>query len=200
MTEPIFRPEIIPGERIFFSQPQAEDLPTLARWFADLELTLYLGRAGHSYTLADERGWLESYNKEPGVKHFAIVVRETSEFIGNVSLMHIDTQNGHAVLGIAIGEKSAWGKGYGTEAVRLMCDYGFTFLNLYNIQLSHVGFNERGHHAYLKAGFKEVGRLRGARLFDGKRYDDVLMDITRDDFGPTRLVRLIGQLAPEEQQ
>ena len=194
MTEPIFRPEIIPGERIFFSQPQPEDLPALARWFADLEMTLYLGRAGHSYTLADERGWLENFNKEPGVKHFAIIAREGNQYIGNVSLMQIDTHNGSAVLGIAIGEKSAWGKGYGTEAVRLMCEYGFTFLNLYSISLWHVGFNQRGHHAYLKAGFKEAGRLRNARLFDGQRYDDVLMDITRDDFGPTTLSRLIGQI------
>ena len=197
MTEATTRQEILTGERIFFSQPQSEDVPTLARWFADLEMTLYLGRAGHSYTMADERGWLESYNKEPGVKHFAVIVREIDAYIGNVSLMHIDTQNGRAELGIAIGEKSAWGKGYGTEAVRLMCEYGFTFLNLHTIYLWHVAFNERGHHAYLKAGFKEAGRLRSARLFNGTRYDDVLMDITRDDFGPTTLARMIGQLKQE---
>lgn len=195
----IFRPEVIPGERIFFSHPQKEDLPALARWFADLELTLYLGRAGHSYSYADEANWLENWNKEPHTKHFAIVVRESGQFIGNVSLMKIDDQNGRAELGIAIGEKSAWGRGYGGEAVRLMCEYGFTFLNLHNIRLWHVGYNERGHRAYLRAGFREAGRLRSARLFNGQRYDDVLMDITRDDFGPTTLGRLIGQLNHEGQ-
>ena len=76
---------------------------------------------------------------------------------------------GMTELGIAIGDKSAWGQGYGSEAVRLMCDYGFTFLGLHTIYLWHVAFNERGHQAYLKAGFKEAGRLRGADVFAGQR-------------------------------
>ena len=193
-----FRPEIVPGERIFLSHPTRADLPTFARWFADLELTLYLGRAGHSYTYEDEVSWYESRTKDSSMRSFAIVVRETNQIIGNMTLMHIDSVNGRAELGIAIGEKSAWGKGYGTEAVRLMCEYGFTFLNLHTIYLWHVAYNERGHRAYLRAGFKEAGRLRGARLFNGQRYDDILMDITREEFGPTSLGRLIGQLNSEE--
>lgn len=185
---------VVPGERIYLSHPLREDLPLFARWFADLELTLYLGRAGHSFTYEDEVGWYESRGKDPSVKHFAIIVRETDTIIGNVSLMHIDTLNGRAELGIAIGEKSEWGKGYGGEAVRLMAEYGFTFLNLHTIYLWHVAYNERGHRAYLRAGFKEAGRLRGVRLFNGQRYDDILMDITRDDIGPSSLSQLIGQI------
>jgi len=111
--------------------------------------------------------------------------------------MDVNHRRKLAQLGIAIGDKTAWGKGYGSEAVRLICDYGFTFLELHTIYLWHFGFNERGHRAYLKAGFKVAGRLRGGDVFDGKRYDDILMDITREDFGPSRLRGLIGQLNDE---
>ena len=196
-TTSLARPEIVPGDRIFLSHPLREDVPLLARWFADLELTAYIGRAGHAYTYADEEAWVSGLGQSPDTRHFAIMVRETGQPIGSVSLMRLNHQNGTAELGIAIGDKAAWGKGYGTEAVRLMCDYGFTFYSLHAIHLWHTGFNERGHRAYLKAGFKEAGRLRSARLFDGQRYDDVLMDITREDFGPTTLARLIGQLRHE---
>jgi RimJ/RimL family protein N-acetyltransferase len=199
MSEPtapadLFRPEIVPGERVFLSHVQREDADLFARWFADLELTAYLGAIGMAFTGEHEREWIERTLKETEGKTFAIVIREGKRLIGSVSLMDINHRHGVATLGIAIGDKSAWGKGYGSEAVRLLCEYGFTFLNLYHIRLWHFAFNERGHRAYLKAGFREVGRLRGTFVFDGRRYDEVLMEITRDDIGPSRLAGLLQQI------
>ncbi|HEU5015971.1 MAG TPA: GNAT family protein [Roseiflexaceae bacterium] len=190
----IFRPEVVPGERIFLSQVRREDVPQISRWFSDLELNTYLGAVGMSFTPEQEQDWYDRVVRQTDNKTFAIIVREEQRMIGNVSLMEINARHGHATLGVAIGDKTTWGQGYGSEAVRLMCDYGFTFLSLYNIRLWHVAFNARGHRAYLKTGFKEVGRVRGAILFNGQRYDDVLMDITRDDFGPTQSQRLISLL------
>jgi RimJ/RimL family protein N-acetyltransferase len=171
-----------------------EDLPLYARWFSDLELTTYLGVVGMSFMPEHEQEWYDNLVKDRTNKTFAIVVREGQRLIGNVSLMDVNHRRRVAQLGIAIGDKTAWGKGYGSEAVRLICDYGFTFLELHTIYLWHFGFNERGHRAYLKAGFKVAGRLRSGDVFDGKRYDDILMDITREDFGPSQLRGLIGQL------
>jgi RimJ/RimL family protein N-acetyltransferase len=188
------RPEIVPGERIFLSHPRQEDLPLYARWFADLELTAYLGQMGTSFTPTQEEEWINKVLRGSDDKHFAIIVREGARLIGGVSLMNIKHRHGTAELGIAIGDKSAWGQGYGTEAVRLICDYGFTFLNLYNISLWFLSINERGRRAYEKAGFRPAGRVRGAVALNGRRYDKVLMDITREDFGESGLIRLIGLL------
>lgn len=188
------RPEIVPGERIFLSHPRRADLPLYASWFSDLELTLYLSQPGMSFMIEHEQEWFDGVVANKTDKTFAIVVREGERLIGNVGLMHVNHQRGVAELGIAIGDKSAWGQGYGTEAVRLMADYGFTFLGLHTIYLWHTSFNERGHHAYLKAGFKDAGRLRGAAIFDGQRYDHILMDLTREDFGPSRLRGMIRSI------
>lgn len=192
--EPAWRPEVVPGERVFLSQVQREDLPLFARWFSDLELTTYLGALGMSFMPEHEQEWYDRVVKERDQKTFAIVVREGQRVIGSIGFHYVDARRGVTELGIAIGDKSAWGQGYGTEAVRLMCDYGFTFLGLHTIYLWHVAFNQRGHQAYLKAGFKQAGRLRGAELFDGQRYDRILMDITREDLGPSRLRALVGQI------
>ena len=193
-SEPAWRPEVVPGERIFLSQVQRDDLPLFARWYSDLELTAYLGVLGMSFMPEHEQEWYDSVVKDRDRKTYAIVVREGRRVIGGVSFHYLDTLRGLSELGIGIGDKSAWGQGYGSEAVRLMCDYGFTFLGLHTIYLWHVAFNERGHQAYLKAGFKQAGRLRGADVFDGQRYDRILMDITREDFGLSRLRGMIGQL------
>jgi RimJ/RimL family protein N-acetyltransferase len=193
-SEPAWRPEVVPGERIFLSQVQREDIPLFARWFSDLELTAYLGLLGVSFMPEHEQEWYDGVVKDRERKTFAIVAREGQRVIGSIGFHSIDMLRGLTELGIAIGDKSAWGQGYGSEAVRLMCDYGFTFLGLHTIYLWHVAYNERGHRAYLKAGFKEAGRLRGADLFGGQRYDRILMDITREEFGPSRLRGMIGQL------
>ncbi|HMO57002.1 MAG TPA: GNAT family protein [Roseiflexaceae bacterium] len=190
----LFRPEVIPGERIFLSHVLRSDIGLLTRWFADLELTTYLGGGGMSFTREHEEQWFDGLAKDRSLRTFGIVVREPQQLIGTVSLMSIDHARGNAELGIAIGDKAAWGQGYGSEAVRLMADYGLTFLNLQLIYLWHVAYNERGHRAYLKAGFKPAGRLRGAEVFDGRRYDRILMDITREDLGPSQLRGLVRQI------
>jgi RimJ/RimL family protein N-acetyltransferase len=197
-AEPVWRPEIVAGERIFLSHPRREDVPLFGRWFADLELTTYLGALGMSFMPEHEQEWYDRVVKDKDGKLFAIVVREGGRLIGTVGFHTVDYRRGVTELGIAIGDKSAWGQGYGSEAVQLMCDYGFTFLGLHTIYLWHVAFNQRGHHAYLKAGFKEAGRIRGGEVFDGQRYDRILMDITREDFGPSGLRGMIGQLDSSE--
>lgn len=193
-TISVFRPEVVPGERIFLSHLLKSDVPLLARWLSDLEMNTYLGAPGMSYTLEQEQAWFDSLAHDKQMKCFAIIVRDGQKLIGSLSLMGINHQQGTAELGIGLGDKTVWGQGYGGEAVRLICDYGFTFLGLSSLCLWHSAFNERGHRAYLRAGFKEAGRWRDALTFNGRRYDRILMDLTRADFGPSRLAYLVGQV------
>jgi len=86
------------------------------------------------------------------------------------------------MLGIAIGEKAYWNKGYGQDATKLLLDYGFNLLNLNNIMLGVFSFNERAVNCYRKVGFKEIGRRRQARIIGGKKFDVILMDILAEEF------------------
>src|SRR5512145_2416158 len=98
--EPAWRPEIVPGDRIFLSHVSPEDVPLFARWFSDLELTTYLGQAGTSYTFEQEQDWYERTVRDAANRTFAIVVREGQQLIGTVSLMNIRARRRIAELGI----------------------------------------------------------------------------------------------------
>ncbi|MCF7815351.1 MAG: GNAT family N-acetyltransferase, partial [Candidatus Cloacimonetes bacterium] len=93
--------------------------------------------------------------------------------------------------GIFIGNKNYWGKGYGSEALSLLLDYGFNILNLNNIMLETFSFNERALKSYKKVGFKEIGRRRQAIIMGGKKYDEILLDILAEDFESPFIKKII---------
>jgi len=97
----------------------------------------------------------------------------------NINLDHI---NRTAEVGIFIGEKSCWNKGYGEEAMRLLLDYAFNILNLESIMLNVYAFNTRAIRCYRKIGFKEIGRRRRARRIQGTSYDIIYMDLLAEEF------------------
>ena len=189
------RQEVVPGERIFLTTLHKNDVPLMTTWFADLETTAYLGQVGTATRAEQEQSWYDNLDKQTDQIVFGIVVRETQRLIGTVSLMFINRLHGRAELGITIGDKTAWNCGYGSEAVRLMAEYGCFFQNLATICLWFVAFNERGYRAYRNAGFREAGRWRDCYSIGGARYAMVMMDITRDELDLSRmraLVQLLG--------
>ena len=93
-----------------------------------------------------------------------------------------DSINRNAVLGIFIGDKEYRSKGYGKEAIELILDFGFNYLNLHEIKLDVMAFNERAQKCYKKCGFKEYGRRRESVYLNGKYYDVISMDILRREF------------------
>ena len=82
---------------------------------------------------------------------------------------------------VRIGERDHWGQGYGTEATRLICEYGFFFRSLHSIKVEVNGYNQRAIRVYERLGFKLVGRLRDAIMMNGSRYDQVIMDLLRQE-------------------
>ena len=113
---------------------------------------------------------------------FAIYALPNLELIGHANLRDFTNSHGTAEIGITLGEVTARGKGYGSETVRLLLHYAFQHLHVWNVWLDTAAYNRRAIRAYEKAGFREIGRRRGARVVGGSRYDIVLMDCTLDDF------------------
>jgi RimJ/RimL family protein N-acetyltransferase len=174
----------IPGERVYLSPINLEDAELYTAWLNDLKTARYLMTAPMQVTLHGERDALVELSKQHA---YAIVAREGEELLGNCGLHNIDQISRSAEVGIFIGEDSRRGEGYGTEALRLLCDYGFYILNLRSIQLRTYAYNERAVACYKKAGFKEAGRFRKAHFYGGQYHDLLLMDILPEDFGPSHL-------------
>lgn len=116
--------------------------------------------------------------------------------IGDVGLRDLDFRNGTGVLGIMIGERDCRGKGYGTEATRLMLDYAFTVLSLHNVMLDTVEYNVAGIRAYTRAGFREIGRWREAAVMNGKHWDVIYMDCLAGEFESPVLSEVFRPDAP----
>ena len=172
--------EKIPGERIYLSPIDPGDAETYTKWVNDFEVTRWLGSTGSVYSLPAERAYLENATKETNNHQFAIVLRDGNRLIGSIGLMDLNQRCQKATLGIFIGEAEDRSKGYGTEAIRLLVDYGFQWLNLRNIDLHVNSGNARAIACYKKAGFREYGRRHDAIIADGRWYDDVLMEVLAD--------------------
>ena len=147
----------------------------------NFEVTDYTGRSSSLMTIEAEKSWMNNVlnNNEP---LFSIIKSENDELIGNIGLMKIDNIRRTATLGIMIGEDKNRNKGYGTESIKILLDYGFNYLNLNNIMLEVFSFNERAIKSYKKAGFKEIGRRRKSYFLNGKYHDEIYMDILAEEF------------------
>ena len=168
------------GERIYLSPRNSEDIEKFTEWLNDFETTDYIGRSSELITLDDEKKFLETTKEDKKV--FVIVDFKDDNMIGTVGLHEINNIKRTATLGIFIGDKNYREKGYGTEAIRLILDYGFNYLNLNNIKLDLFEFNERALACYKKCGFREYGRRRKSNFVNGKYYDTIEMDILLEEF------------------
>lgn len=170
------------GDNIYLS-PQSSDEETMEKfteWLNDFDTTDYIANSSKLFTLEDEKKHFES--KKENAYIFFIVRLEDDEVIGTIGLHEINNIDRTSTLGIFIGDKSGRNKGYGTEAIRLILEYGFKYLNLNNIDLDVFSFNERAIACYKRCGFKEYGRRRKCYFLNGKYYDRVRMDILSEEF------------------
>ena len=171
------------GDRIYLSPKSVfdEDIERYTKWMNDFEVTDYIGGSSKVVTLTGERTWLEDMVKNRKDISLEIVTLDDDKLIGTISLDGFNMTDRSAVLGIFIGDSDYRSHGYGTEAIKLMLEYGFKYLNLHSIRLDVLDVNERAHQCYLKCGFKDTGRDRERVFLNGKYYDMLHMDILENE-------------------
>ena len=135
------------GDRIYLSPKGASDdeIQKFTEWMNDFEVTDYIGRSGNLITLIGEKDYLENIAKDSKNRNFDIITLNDNKLIGTVSLENINFIERSAILGIFIGDKDFRNNGYGTEAIKLLLEYGFKYLNLHSIRLDLLAVNERAH-------------------------------------------------------
>jgi RimJ/RimL family protein N-acetyltransferase len=176
------RPVLMGGHTVGLALMTPEDVPVIARWNQDLEFTASIGTPGEAHTVEMRQEFYQKHSRprQDNVE-FAVILLSTGQLVGFGGLSDISRAL-TATLFVGIGERGLWGKGLGTEATRLICEYGFFFRNLYSIKVEVNGYNRRAIRLYERLGFKSAGRVRGIIMLNGRRYDQIIMDLLRAEF------------------
>lgn len=184
---------LLAGERVRLRGVREDELATLARWEMDAGRSVTLNDRVAPQSEAAAKEMIAKWSANEGdTLGFAIeTLADPAVLVGHVSLFNIRAKNRSAIIGIALG-RGYTGRGYGTDAMRVVVDYGFRELGLHRIALSVAEFNQAGIRAYEKAGLTVEGRRRASVLHDGHWYDDVLMSILEDEWAARRGQRGAG--------
>jgi len=172
------------GERVKLGPIKRVYIESFLKWFNDPEITRYLA-AYRPMTRMAEEAWMENLKNRENDIYFSILIPNedgTEKLIGNCGIHAIDWKNRVGEIGIAIGEKEYQNKGYGTEALELLLDYGFKTVNLNRLELYTYSFNARALKSYKKVGFIEEGRKRQFIWSKGKYHDAILMGILAEEW------------------
>lgn len=171
----------IRGERLAIGPWRFDLVDTYMRWFNDMTVARTLNHP-RQITRRELVASLEAQESDSSVEGFTIYELAGWEPIGNAALTNIDFRDRTAEFEIVIGASQARGKGYGTEATRLVLDHAFSVLSLRNVMLKVYETNLAGIHAYQKAGFREFGRRRQATEVNGQSWDVIYMECLREEF------------------
>ena len=156
------------------------DLPDYVRWLNDPDVTEFTVGESGGCTLEGEREWLRRVS-DPESRARTWGIEADGCHIGNCAL-HLHESGKMAGFGIIIGDKTQWGKGYGTAALREALRIGFEEMDLQRVYLRALAANARGIRCYEKCGFRHEGLLRRHQLKRGKWIDVVWMGILREEW------------------
>ncbi len=129
-------------------------------------------------TMDAAEAWARAHAANP----YVWIIEVGGQLIGEIKLHSVNAQDRRASMAIAIYDAQQLGKGYGSEAIRLLLHHAFTELDLHRIGIRVLAYNERAIRAYLKCGFVVEGRERETAFVDGVWHDDLMMGILSRDF------------------
>jgi len=174
------RQESLQGNKVTLRPGVESDIYYLSKWYNDVELNRLAGWSNSRVTPDKLRYNISrSFGYDP---MNLMIDDEEGKPIGTIQLYDFNEQDRNCKLGIRIGDRDYWGKGYGEDAIRTLLEYAFMKLDLYRVTLKVYEYNERAVRCYLKCGFRQEGRTRQSAYIDGEFYDEIIMGILKSDF------------------
>ena len=170
---------ILRGEHVTLRPPRTEDLPRFVEWFADLEVTRYLGRRSPP-SLQEEEEWFKRMAEDKN--NVMWIIEVDGKAVGGTGIHAIDWINAHGTTGIVIGEKSVWRRGVASETMALRTAYAFRELNFHKLKTEVFAENEASRRALEKSGYREIGVRHEERWSDGGWHDTWLAEVLREDW------------------
>lgn len=175
-------PDSITGERIVLRRHVPDNLGAFRRWYTDPEVARLTRYQEGPMPIAEIDRFFHARVVGSDSLALAIHLNDSGRLIGTCAFSQLDGDNGSAMFHITIGEKDAWGLGYGSEATALMLEHAFERLGLHRVALAVFAFNERAIRAYRKAGFIVEGRSRQSIWRDGRYWDELQMSMLDTDW------------------
>lgn len=173
---------ILAGEKVRLRPFEDRDLDHVMEWVNDPEVTRTLLVGRYPMTRPMEKEWLDRQLKGSETEVGFAVETLSGSYLGGIGFFRIMAVERHAELGLVIGRKTEWGKGYAREAMSLIVDYGFEQLNFNLIYLTVMPHNTRAHGIYTDLGFQEEGRLRQRIYKDGAYCDLISLSLLREEW------------------
>jgi len=173
---------VIRGKKVDLVGLSKEYLPLYLKWFNDPEVTDMLGDTKFPFPEGKEREWIEQQLTPKEDKRVFTVLTKDGRPIGNAGFNEIDYQNRYAVLGIAIGEKDFWNKGFGKDVTETLMKFAFEELGMHKIELGVHSTNKRAIACYKKCGFVLEGCEREHDFYNGKYIDSYRMGILKKEW------------------
>jgi RimJ/RimL family protein N-acetyltransferase len=174
---PSTRDFILDGEKVRLREKKLSDARNDYRWHADEELSAL--DAARPLEMAFTV-FLLDYSLElrsPRFRRFPLAVDTLDgKHIGNCSVYDVDEKSGQAQVGIIIGDRDYWNRGYGTDAMKTLVDFLFRTTRLERLYLKTLEWNTRAHRSFERVGFVPCGAMRRSS------YDFKLMEITREQW------------------
>ncbi|MDK8182614.1 GNAT family protein [Paenibacillus sp. UMB4589-SE434] len=176
--EPI---RFLEGQHVYLRPVNQEDTESYYHLLFHSEMRRLTGTQRH-FTKEQIHSYIESKAQDSTTVLLLIAEASSDTLIGDIALQDIDSINRNANLRIAIDAPSHQGKGYGSEAIRLMLEYGFGILNLHRIELNVFTYNDRAMHVYKKLGFKQEGVQREIIFYNHQYHDSILMSMLASEY------------------
>jgi len=173
--------ETLMGRRVYLRPFGRDDLPHIQKWSNDAELRKLIGEVASMSRVETEK-WYEDLLADKDRLWFVIVLKRGDRVIGEAGLLRLFRPWRSTDMTIIIGEKDAWGKGYGTEVGHLLLDYTFRRLGFHRVSIGVVGFNNRALKFWESLGFKKEGIERDAHYYDNEYSNGIMMSILEDEF------------------
>ncbi|MEY8739446.1 GNAT family N-acetyltransferase [Paenibacillus tundrae] len=174
-------PRLLESERVYLRPFEQSDVDTYFPGLFNSEARRLTGTQ-NSFTRAQAERYVENTAQDDSRLMLLIALQETDQVIGDIVLMDMHSKNRSAHLRIAIDNAKHQGKGYGSEAMLLMLDYGFGICNLHRIELEVYAFNERAIRTYEKLGFLREGISRDVLFYNHQYHDAIRMSMLEDEY------------------
>ncbi len=168
-------------ERIHLRLLSPEDVTeAYVAWLMNPVVNRYLENRWSAQTLESVKSYVAAMNASSHDYMFGIFLNDTGEHIGNIKVGGVNWIHRYGDVGLLIGEPKAWGQGYGTEAIALATAFAFRELSLNKLIAGIYANNPGSYKAFMKAGYREVGRMEKHRLSQGELVDEILVEKLRD--------------------